>query len=109
MTSLEASRHTGSKHSSLVHITIRSLEDTEALELYIHDRINRQASKGREVLWYEVIVRGTTHRHRRGPYAAQITAHLPHKDVFVSQLSDDIYLVARDAIDELSQRLSRMF
>lgn len=81
------------------------LEETEAVEQYIQDRFVRQSSEGHEVLWFEVVVRGTTHQHERGPYSARITAHLLDDELLVSQISDDIFLVTRDVFDALGQRL----
>lgn len=108
MMSLDVAERGYAKHANFVHVTLRGLEETAALEHYIHERVHRQSSKGPEVQWYEVVVRGTSHHHRRGPHSARITAHLPDIDVVVSQQSDDIFLVTRDAFDVLSQRLSRI-
>lgn len=103
-----AAAHARGERADFVHVTLRRVEETEALRRYIQDRVDRQSSKGPEVLWYEVVVHGDRQHRRPGPYSARVTAHLRHKDVFAAQTSQDTFLAVRDVFDVLAEQLWRV-
>lgn len=92
------------ERANFVHVTLRGVEETDALEQYVQDRVNRQVRKGPEVLWYEVVLQGNTWR----PCSARVTAHLREQDVFVAQTNPHPFLAARDVFDVLARRLHRV-
>ena len=103
---LEAVDRANAERANFVHITMRGVED-DALEQYVQDRVTRQARRGADVLWYEVVLHGSTRRPRH-ECSARVTAHLRDKDVFVTQTNPNSFLAARDVFDVLAQRLHRV-
>jgi ribosome-associated translation inhibitor RaiA len=103
----EAVARAKAERANFVHVTLRGVEETDALEQYIQDRVNRQARKGPEVLWYEVVLQGNTWRPHR-PCSARVTAHLRDQEVFVAHPNQDPFLAARDVFDVLARRLHRV-
>jgi ribosome-associated translation inhibitor RaiA len=107
MMTLDAVARAKPERANYVHVTLRGVEETDALEQYVQDRVNRQARRGPEVLWYEVVLQGNTWRPHR-PCSARVTAHLRDQDVFVAQTNPHPFLAARDAFDVLARRLHRV-
>jgi ribosome-associated translation inhibitor RaiA len=93
--------------ANYVHVAMLGVEDTDALEQYVQDRVARQSRRGSEVLWYEVVLYGNVRRSRH-ECSARVTAHLRDKDVFVAQTNPNSFLAARDVFDVLAQRLHRV-
>ena len=103
----EAVARAKAERANFVHVTMRGVEEPSALERYVQDRVNRQARKGPEVLWYEVVVQGNTWRPHR-PCCARVTAHLRDQDVLVVKTNPHPFLAARDVFDVLARRLHRV-
>ncbi len=90
-----------------VHVTLRDIAPSEAVEGYIRERAAKLDAFYDKIMGCRVVVEAPVRHHRKGgPFKVRIDLTVPGDELVVNRQSDeDLYVAIREAFDAIRRRL----